>query len=504
MPDNKVLYEVEVRKTGSGGAEAARELTSAAAAAQAVNNASNATTTSLTNLGNAGKNTSVVFKTLGGVVSVAGFQQFPQLTAAAMVTKNALDGIRHSGVALNANFLTVGAGVAGLAAAVTAAAFAWSAYRAQQNEAVTAANLAEQTSELSDKLREQVNDLREAGEITIDVYEQLSRVLRKGTTGGNEQVRDFLRGQQRGTAAEKISAMEADNAYYKAYRDNRNVGNSISEADQIGTINLELKGRIDLYKQLAEQGLITQRQMESLTQSANVTQLNALTGIKQAIEANKIHIQQWSDVGKASIEGFAGGLANTLVDIDAWTKDAGAAFGKFFANLASQIAEMILQMAILRMLSGIFGGAFSGSGPAPSNFGVGAMAYASGGIKFAAAGLAGVGTVSAPTFLPRFNVVAGEAGREMLTVLSRPRMMNVGGIQAAVGMAEGNKLAITDADQLAARGGGAGGTITIEVLHSPETEARIVRNSVDGAVVRVTRDMGQHTRLREAVKSASA
>jgi len=150
------------------------------------------------------------------------------------------------------------------------------------------------------------------------------------------------------------------------------------------------------------------------------------------------------------------------------------------------VAQMILQLLIMRALKSSFGSAL---GLAAGGFAAPVMA---------ANGLAGVSEVSGATYFPRFNVVAGEAGREMMTVLARPRFMEVGGVQAVVGNAGGNRLAITDADQLANAGGG--GVVVIEVRHSPETEARIVENSVKGAVVRVTSEMSRDTKLSRVTK----
>jgi hypothetical protein len=88
----------------------------------------------------------------------------------------------------------------------------------------------------------------------------------------------------------------------------------------------------------------------------------------------------------------------------------------------------------------------------------------------------------------------------MLTVLARPRFMEIGGIQAAVGQAGRSTLAIANAADLAH---GAGGRIVIELMHSPETEARIVSNSVKGAVLQVTKEAQQSGPLRKALKSVT-
>jgi len=104
--------------------------------------------------------------------------------------------------------------------------------------------------------------------------------------------------------------------------------------------------------------------------------------------------------------------------------------------------------------------------------------------------------VSASTFFPKYNVLAGEAGPEWLTVLSRPRMMEIGGIQAAVGNAGRNQLALTNAADL--QRAGPGGRLVIEVNVSPDAEARITDNAINGAVVRVNANLKQDLRTPPA------
>lgn len=125
----------------------------------------------------------------------------------------------------------------------------------------------------------------------------------------------------------------------------------------------------------------------------------------------------------------------------------------------------------------------------------------------ATTGLAGVGEVSSATYFPKFNVLAGEAGREMMTVLAKPRFMNMGGMQAVIGNAGGNRLALTNADELAQRNQGGGrnvnGHIVLEVRGNQEFEARLVSTAVNGAEVRVTQNMNRSTRLRQATRAAT-
>ena len=193
---------------------------------------------------------------------------------------------------------------------------------------------------------------------------------------------------------------------------------------------------------------------------------------------------------------FAAGLSQAIVNA---FREGGAALRQFASQFLAQVAQMILQLLILRALKSAFGTSLFGGG--------GVAMAAQGGFfpQYAANGLAGVNSVSSATYFPKFNVVAGEAGREMMTVLARPRFMQIGGMQAVVGNAGGNRLAITNADALArGGGGGANGHVVIEVRHSEAAQAEIVEQSVQGAVVRVTREAQRHTRLREAIKKANA
>lgn len=494
MAESKVQYIVEVSKAGTGGQQAAAELNAAAGAANLLNRASAATNAGLVNLQTTTKTTGVLFKSLSGVIHVAGLQTFPQLTAAAMVTQQALNAVRNSGVALTANLATVGAGVAGLAAAVVSAAFAWRAYQAEQQAAASQAAAAEAAQANAERLRATLKELRAEGTITVETFDELNRALRGGSEAGNQRVRDYLRALERGTAGERIAAFHREFANEMARRQNLQPESFdvTGDLDRLGfRMNLarglaqdEYNRKLELYNELIGEGLITEEQRAALSQEADTARLQRLTQINAQVEATKIKLVALREVEREAMTDFAGGLARTLVDVRAWVKDAGAAFAQFFAQLAQSIAEAIAQMLILRALQSAF----------PSFF----AAAAEGGVFPRRMALGGVQTVSSATYFPRFNVVAGEAGSEMMAVLSRPRLMNVGGIEAAVGNAQGHRLALTSADALAR--GAAGGHVNITVSLEPGLRASIVQDSVSGAVVRVTQDAGRSTPLREAIR----
>jgi hypothetical protein len=201
--------------------------------------------------------------------------------------------------------------------------------------------------------------------------------------------------------------------------------------------------------------------------------------------------QMYKQIGEYAATQFAGGMSRAFVDVIRGTKDAGTAFKEFAADFLAQIAQMIMQMLILKALKGVFGMSEGGT----------AMAMASGGMLMAANGLAGVQSVSSPTYLPKFNVLAGEAGPEMLTVLARPTMAQIGNLSYISGSAQGNKLAIAQESQLKQLSGGMGGAAVIQVNLAPGLKADLVQSSISGAVLQVTNDLSSDTPVASAVKS---
>lgn len=198
----------------------------------------------------------------------------------------------------------------------------------------------------------------------------------------------------------------------------------------------------------------------------------------------KVDMQELEREGK---EAFSTGLAHAIVTA---FEEGDKAFQKFASNFLRLISEMILQTIILNTLKSF--SLFAGGGQA--------TAMANGGVRYAANGLSGVQDVNSATFFPKFNVVAGEAGREVMTVLARPRFERINGVPAQIGYAGGNRLAITSADALAGAGGGAGGNVVIEVRVSEGSEARIVENSVKQARVVIVQDMATDTPLSRVTR----
>lgn len=285
----------------------------------------------------------------------------------------------------------------------------------------------------------------------------------------------------------RMASLDLDFRYYDAvnspYYTTRTAA---GKQQQIDLIQSRDRQRREAYDKLFNEGFITSDQKSDAYKESDIDRRNALAETK----AQLTDIQR---LGEQTTHMFAGGFSQAFVDFASGAKSAKEAFGDFARSFLSQIAQMIMEQIILNAISGIMGGA---------------KAAAQGGMfprMMASGGMAGVAAVSSPTYFPRFNVVAGEAGKEMLTVLARPRMMEVGGMQAIVGSAQGNRLAITSADGLAQSGGGAaGGTIVIQVQGTPDFEARVVSNSVRGAQVQVANDMRADTPISRGVKGLAS
>lgn len=225
--------------------------------------------------------------------------------------------------------------------------------------------------------------------------------------------------------------------------------------------------------------------MERIGEAGRVAMF-AVTDIGQGLQ----------EIGQKGIENFAHGISTTLVQA---FRTGRFEFRQFAAEFLAQIAQMIMQMVILatikRALAGTGVGAFLG--------------FAEGGFapRMAAAGMiAGTQTVNSATYFPQFNTVAGEAGGEVLAVLSKPRFMEIGGLASYVGSVQGQRVAMTNADDLARSGGGrgVGGVIVVQVQGTRDFEARVVDSSIEGAVVRVVNDLHTDTPMSAAVKGLTA
>lgn len=212
------------------------------------------------------------------------------------------------------------------------------------------------------------------------------------------------------------------------------------------------------------------------------------------------------DIGQRGTQAFTGGLASAMVNA---ARTGKAAFGEFFSSFFAQMAQAIAQALMLRAISGILGG----MGVSPGTIqALGLPAFnANGGFnpRMAAVGaVLGTSIVSGATYFPQFNAVAGEAGSEVMAVLSKPRFMQIGGLQSYVGSVAGSELAMTNARDLrsavSGQRSGVGGEIVVVVRGTKDFEARVVDSSIEGALVRVHNEVLTDTGLRSAIKEVGA
>ena len=287
--------------------------------------------------------------------------------------------------------------------------------------------------------------------------------------------------------------------------------------------------------------------------------------LEQRVATSQI-AQGLIQVGNAAQNQFASGMAHSFIEIAEGSKNAKEAFSDFAVSFLKQIAEMILQTLILiavrmalKSIPGIgallaSGGQSGGSSGtlAASSSGSTAHLAASGGvfgllgplrgpaiaaatgIALAASGVDGVAEVNGPTYMPKFNVLAGEAGKEVLTVMAKPELVDVGGRRVIMGSVQGKRLAMMSASDLLhlaspanpalamANGGFLGDVlppspapsingpsaapvnqkqrIEIDVNLSKDLEGRIVKNATQAAVVQVNQEVNHDSALSNSIK----
>jgi hypothetical protein len=281
------------------------------------------------------------------------------------------------------------------------------------------------------------------------------------------------------------------------------LSNLTGEAKKQEAIKQTTQAWITEFDDLARELGMSEQQIDEWNQKINEAAKNA----QQQTQDTESGVKSMAQMGVGLEHNFEDGIADAMVDFADKTKTAKQAFEDFARSYLENAAKMLAQNAMRGLFgqngvngaggSGIFGMLFSGS-----SF----TGAAKGGIfsprMMADGGFAAM--FSAPTYFPRFNVVGGEAGTEMLAALAKPTFRSIGGMDAVVGHAGPNRLAITSADDLARRGGGgAGGHIHIQIDHTPETQARIISQAIDGAEVRVTKNMNRNTKLRQSTRGAT-
>jgi len=209
----------------------------------------------------------------------------------------------------------------------------------------------------------------------------------------------------------------------------------------------------------------------------------------EKIKLLKKDTHEWLQIAAQGTQQFASGFASALTA-------GGKGMQQFFADFFKHMADAILQTLLLKAIFSTIT-SFGGSTQTAASITGVTSGLAEGGVRFAASGLM---MTSGPTFLPKFNVIAGEANPEMLTVLRAPQMMQIGGIKAAVGYAGDHQLAISRAADLQ-RAGARPGPVEINITLDPGLRAEIVNDASHAAVIRVNTNLKQDSDTSRAVKA---
>lgn len=502
MPDQTLQYTVELLKRGDGAKLATAELQQVDVAQRQVNASAAAVNFGYTNLQSTAKQTGKALNILGREAAILGVSALPQASGSLFALSGGMRAVSGISAATGASIGAVAAALLGLVAVIYQAAQAWKLYSANAATAASANALKEQGSSFADSLQKEIEQRKTLGSISAEEARLLEEHLASIRARGNQMTAliALARELRKETAT---GVLEDPNA--RARRERELYSDAKPGLTEFARRGLTPTQRdvADAKQKIDEMQAASAKYFQFLQEQYAVDsdQFRKLQERKMAVEkffdqqrreAGNLVLQDMRRISEQGQELFANGLAGAIVGA---FKEGGKAFQQFASQFFATIAQMILQSLILRSIQGILGGVAGGSGVGGARISL----NANGGVHFAAAGLAGVSSVSSPTYFPKFNTVAGEAGREMLTVLARPRMMNLGGIEAAVGSAQGNMLAITSAGALAARGG-AGGEIVIKIQHTPEAEARIVQSSIHGARVQVAEDMNNDTPISRGAR----
>lgn len=274
--------------------------------------------------------------------------------------------------------------------------------------------------------------------------------------------------------------------------------NLTGEARKLATIKATTDAMIAEIQKVGEAAGKTQEEIDKMVADAKT----GAQATQQASQDAAMGIMSNDQMIDRGIKEFASGMAQAMVDFADGTKSAQQAFGEFAAAFLKDMAKMIIEQQILNAIGhpgvgGVGGTGLMGLLGLATGGTVTADAF--GGVHFAADGIQ---TVSSPTYFPKFNVLAGEQGTEMLTVLAKPTMRSLGGMDAVVGNAGSRRLAITNASDLEARGngGGASGRIEINVNMHPDLKAEIINQSVQGARVDVVHQLKRNSPASQAVR----
>jgi hypothetical protein len=230
----------------------------------------------------------------------------------------------------------------------------------------------------------------------------------------------------------------------------------------------------------------------NLEQERTQTMKNLEAQREESIKKTSESYQMVQDMGMEAARMFSTGMSSALVGFISGTKNAKEAFSDFAASFLQSVSQMILQTIILKAVQSALGWGRAASGgfyPSGSN-------PMEGGAMMAAIG---VTAVDSPTYFPKFNVMAGEAGREMLAVFARPKLASIGGVDVVTGSVRGQNMMLANMDQVQKNGLG-GGKSEVLIRLEPGLRAEIVDAAIEGSVVRVVNDLSQDTATSSAVK----
>ncbi len=526
LENTKASFTIEVNQTGTGATEATNQLAALNAQAntlsQSFTSLNNTNFTFATATTQATREVKAHTEAMHGAaaahhavklaVKEAATLAFPQFAFAAHTAKIAVEGLSAVIVGSVATAGLMVTSMAALGAAIVSAYDGVQMVRARFKEGETGADLAKSMEDNIVRLQEQNNKYLAEGKITVDTFKAINKALIITIPAEAEsswsadslkkfeeelghvadrikQVKEVLEKSKTTTAQEDIAQFNRTQALADA-----NIKlhfDAIPKKDQEVNLQMLLNKELELHNKLLVDGKITEREYLALNSESQTKEIQGLAQVKQ-------QLTEIQSLGQHVAENFASGFASAFVAFASGTKSAKDAFREFASQMLKQTAEMMLQMAIMRALFGAAGASTGTGGLIGGLINSAPKGAAEGGMfpkMMASGGMAGVSSVSQATYFPKFNVVAGEAGREMMTVLAQPRMMSLGGMQAMVGSAQGNQLAITNASDLANRGG-----VDIRVTLSPELKAEIISDSVKGARVTVANDMRSDTPISRGVK----
>jgi hypothetical protein len=501
----KAEYQIVLTKSGSGAAQAVAELEQLKTTA-----ASTSGTTGLEALNGATKTTTASLRALTPVVALLGGTLFPKFSTHIFMGSAALSSLKNAAVATNLGLLRTTGIVAGLATVCYVAAESFRVLKAAKEEASSVQRLQESAENMASRLKKGLLAAMEAGAVAISEAEAdfFDRVFQQPTIERLRLAQEQLRGRippgffhlgedKTGIdspAARRQAAQEQIAAFEQAQRisdlgSRLDLGPQFDRKTEEFLVNRLYVDRLNLFKDLRREGLMTEQELSDASTAAYEKKLSGLLELKE----QQTELQRLEE---ESAQMFAEGLSRAIMEFASRTKDAKEAFLDFARAFLQQIATMILQQMILNALKSVGWGSGSGTGAA---FG-GIFLAGSGGVFPRFMALGGVQEVSKPTYFPRFNVVAGEAGREMLTVLARPRFMQIGGVEAIVGNAGNQKLAITKPENV---GAGVSGKLLVNVGLEPGLRAAIVDEAITGSIITIERRAVQAGSTREAIRRAT-